>query len=218
VITQCSISELYKTGDQAVIALAKKCERRRCGHIPDPVVGHDCITACLNVEGENKHRYILATQDEELRAEMRSVPGVPMVYIRRAVMIMEPPSQASLTRRDTREREKLGGLEKRKRDGGEAEGEADVKRKKRKGPKEPNPLSVKKKKKNEAEGTGETDELNDQNTGTGDVVYNIVGDVTESIRRTKAVRRRKKHKRASKVTEDSIPAVTEGGAEQSQTA
>ena len=132
-------------------------------------------------------------------------------------MIMEPPSQASLARREAREREKLGGLEKRKRDGGggEAEGEEGVKRKKRKGPKEPNPLSVKKKKKKEVEGTGKTDKLNDQNTGTGNVVYSIVGDVTESIRRTKAVRRRKRHKIASKETEDTIPAVTEGGAEQS---
>ena len=214
VITQCSISELYKTGDQAVIALAKKCERRRCGHIPEPLIGHDCITACLNIEGENKHRYILATQDEELRAEMRSVPGVPMVYIRRAVMIMEPPSPASLTRRDAREREKLGGLEKRKREGGEDEGEEGVKRKKRKGPKEPNPLSVKKKKKRPMERMDDTNKVDDGNNGIGNVVYNIVGDVTESIRRTKVVRRRKKHKRLSKGTEDSIPAVREDGEKQ----
>jgi U3 small nucleolar RNA-associated protein 23 len=215
VITQCCIAELYKTGDQDVIALAKKCERRRCGHIPDPLSGHDCITACLNVDGENKHRYILATQDETLRAEMRAIPGVPMMYIKRAVMIMEPPSPTSLARRDTREREKLGSVEKRKRvdDDGEDD-DAEPTRKKRKGPKEPNPKSVlkKKKKPNAVEKRKEEKKSEDADAAMTD---NIIGDVSDSVRRSKSVRRRKSHKKASKGTETSIPALPNAEGEQS---
>ena len=205
-ITQCSISELYKTKDQAAIALAKTCERRRCGHVPDPVSGQQCLTACINISGENKHRYILATQDETLRRETRLLPGVPMVYIRRAVMIMEPPSPATLAKREALEREKLGGgsLGKRKRD---ESGEEKI-QKKRKGPKEPNPLSVKKKKKvTDTQGAGEDDESEDRDdVNRRGAEGNVIGEVTRSTRRPKSARKRKHHKRSSELTEDAIPA------------
>lgn len=214
-ITQCCISELYANADPAAIALAKSCERRRCGHIPDPVSSHDCLTSCIDISGKNKHRYILATQDEQLRGQMRKIPGVPMVYIRRAVMIMEPPSPASLARRDALEQEKLSGLEgqgKRKRDEDEDEQTA---AKKKKLPKEPNPLSMKKKKKttparamvlptenSEQSVAGEEDSIGNENEG------NIIGDITDSVRRRKSTRRRKYHKK-SKPNSETIPAEVE---------
>jgi U3 small nucleolar RNA-associated protein 23 len=205
VITQCSISELYTSGDKEAIALAKSFERRRCGHIPDALSSHDCLTSCINISGENKHRYILASQDEILRGEMRVIPGVPMVYIRRAVMIMEPPSPATLARKDVLERAKLGGLEptgKRKRDDEEGE----KVKKKRKGPKEPNPLSIKKKMRS-AEGT---EGSRAGNKDGNDVVQeqNVIGDVTDSTRRHKSIRRRKRHK-GSKAMGNATPAESE---------
>jgi U3 small nucleolar RNA-associated protein 23 len=189
VITQCSIAELYANADPAPIAIAKTCERRRCGHIPDALTSHDCLTACVNVAGVNKHRYILATQDERLRGSMRMIPGVPMVYIRRAVMIMEPPSPASLEMRDVVERQKLGGrvLGKRKR-----EDEGTVKKKK--GPKEPNPLSVKKKKKSVKGGMVETAVEEGNEIVAGDAESNVVGDINDSTGRQKSTRRRRHHK------------------------
>ena len=199
-ITQCCISELYANADPDPIALAKTCERRRCGHIPDPLSSHDCLTSCLNISGENKHRYILATQDERLRGEMRMIPGVPMVYIRRAVMIMEPPSPASLTKRDVLEREKLGGLEgsKRKRDGND-DGTA---KKKKKAPKEPNPLSVKKKKSVKAAPTERSEGIVEEEREEGNErearEENVIGEISNSARRHKATRRRKHHKKSSK--------------------
>jgi U3 small nucleolar RNA-associated protein 23 len=213
VITQCSISELYANADPTPITLAKSCERRRCGHIPDPLSSHDCLTSCINISGENKHRYILATQDEQLRVQMRRIPGVPMLYIRRAVMIMEPPSPASLARRDALEREKLSGLEgqgKRKWD--DEEGEETVRKKKRR-PKEPNPLSVKKKKNTTpAKAIIQPVENSEQNVadkeGSVDNVereQNVIGDVTDSIRRHKSTRRRKHHKK-SKPNSETIEA------------
>ena len=44
----------------------------------------------------NKHRYVLATQSQELRQKLRTIPAVPIVHINRSVMILEPPSDATL--------------------------------------------------------------------------------------------------------------------------
>jgi U3 small nucleolar RNA-associated protein 23 len=207
VITQCCIAELYRTGEAAPIALAKKCERRRCGHIPDALSSPDCLTACVNVHGENKHRYILATQDDKLRSEMRLVPGVPMVYIRRAVMIMEPPSSATMGRRDEIERKKLGlgdTMGKRKREEGDVERPA----KKRKGPKEPNPLSVKKKLKTNTNVERLENDIEDDRT---EPKMNIIGEVTDSLRRHKSTRRRRRHKKSS--TSETGEVIPEGAEE-----
>ncbi|KAJ5259733.1 hypothetical protein N7524_008795 [Penicillium chrysogenum] len=96
-----------------------------------------------------------------LRAGARSIPGVPIIYVKRSVMVLEPMSGPSEMVRDGHERGKFrAGLDvdpmlgKRKRDG-EADGESadEAEPKKKRGPKvkAPNPLSVKKpKKKTEA--------------------------------------------------------------------
>ena len=44
----------------------------------------------------NKHRYVVATQSHPLRISLRAVPGVPIVHVKRAVMILEPASDATL--------------------------------------------------------------------------------------------------------------------------
>lgn len=92
-----------------------------------------------------------------LRSAARSIPGVPIIYVKRSVMVLEPMSGPSEMVRDGHERGKFrAGLDvdpmlgKRKRDG-EADGESDAEAepKKKRGPKvkAPNPLSVKKAKK-----------------------------------------------------------------------
>lgn len=104
---------------------------------------------------------------------MRQIAGVPLVYVNRSVMIMEPMAEKSEEIRDTEERAKFrAGLKgrrgasepeslKRKRTDEDGEGDdidagartngtADtqpIPKKKRKGPKGPNPLSMKKTKK-----------------------------------------------------------------------
>jgi U3 small nucleolar RNA-associated protein 23 len=116
----------------------------------------------------NKHRYVVATQDPEVRAYLRRIPGVPLIYINRSVMIMEPMGGATEELKQKEERQKfkaglksrLNGnttLGKRRRD--EEEGMDDMApqrpaavsttdavstTKRKKGPKGPNPLSVKK--------------------------------------------------------------------------
>lgn len=171
-ITQCCMEALYKAGDKSVIALAKRFERRRCNHnIKDPKKPAECIKSIVDINGENKHRYIVASQDLKLRRYLRRIPGVPLIHISRSVMVMEPLSTASARVGNKMEQDKLfKGLNdpesagrKTLNDGNETkDGDATVP-KKRKGPKGPNPLSVKRSKKHKGEGevkeTGNDGEL-----------------------------------------------------------
>ncbi len=158
-------------GMSFVIDKAKLFERRRCDHRPEeypqPLSAVECLSSVVDPKGSrtNKHRYVVACQDLDVRKAMRGVMGVPLVYINRSVMIMEPMAGATLQNREKEEREKFrAGIKsrvsgsqgmKRKRDvEGEGKGDTDTgdgaakrKRTHGKGPKGPNPLSVKKSKK-----------------------------------------------------------------------
>ena len=182
----CAKTQLYarksEPGVEQAIEKAKaQFERRRCGHHPDtyaePLSAHECVLSVVDPKGSgagNKHRYVCAINDDGLRASLRQVPGVPLIFIRRSVVLMEPMAHATARVRSAEERGKFraeikrpGG--KRKRDvededeegaAGKGEGRSgsrgpdattpksdDRKKRKPRGPKEPNPLSVKKKKK-----------------------------------------------------------------------
>ncbi|CCC69847.1 hypothetical protein NCAS_0D02660 [Naumovozyma castellii] len=153
-ITQCCMQALYEANDQNAIELARRFERRRCNHNPkDPKTPIECIESVVNINGQNKHRYVVAAQDVAIRRKLRQVPGVPLVHISRAVMIMEPLSDASAKVSKRKENEKLyKGLNDPKYTGVKTAAE-DVKiddkpkpKKSKYGPKSPNPLSMKKKK------------------------------------------------------------------------
>ncbi|KAI3401728.1 hypothetical protein diail_9392, partial [Diaporthe ilicicola] len=96
-ITQCSMRHLYaqnkEPGVSRAIDKAKDYERRRCGHHPDEFPEPCSTLECLSgvVGPKNKHRYVVASQDPEVRAKMRAIPGVPLVYINRSVMIVSLP-------------------------------------------------------------------------------------------------------------------------------
>jgi len=171
-ITQCSIRHLYaaakEPGVSYLIDKAKTYERRRCNHLPEdypePLSTKECLASVVDPKSSNtnKHRYVVASQELEVRKHMRGVLGVPLVYINRSVMIMEPMADATAGNREREEKIKFrdglksrgSGSLKRKREDGQETGEKPVsteddpkKSKKRKGLKEPNPLSVKKPKK-----------------------------------------------------------------------
>lgn len=189
-ITQCSIRHLYSlqpdnetltaAAKNAIIDQAKTFERRRCNHheLPEPLSTLECLSSVVDPKDNltNKHRYVVATQEIEVRSHMRRVLGVPLIYINRSVMIMEPMAGNS---QEVREKEEKGkfrtGLSARrgtKRKHGEEDdddeegGNGDQSRwsvalehnggntakddrieKKRKGVKAPNPLSMRKPKK-----------------------------------------------------------------------
>ena len=182
-ITQCCIQALYATENQDAINLAKSFERRRCNHPPkDPKAPAVCIESVVNIDGENKHRYVVATQDINLRRRLRRIPGVPLLHMNRSVMVMEPLSDASARISKKMEQEKLfkglndakhAGLKRSGEDESEDIEEKQEMKKRRLGPKEPNPLSMKKKKKkqtnvgldnnNNKENDNKTDSTDDSN-------------------------------------------------------
>ena len=41
-------------------------------------------------------RYFIASQDRELRSALGSTPGVPLIYLNKVTLVLEPPSSASL--------------------------------------------------------------------------------------------------------------------------
>jgi len=222
-ITQCSMRHLYKASSEPGVSFlidkAKLFERRRCGHLPEeypePLSTKECLCSVVDPKDSktNKHRYVVASQEQEVRKHMRAIKGVPLVYINRSVMIMEPMAGATV---ETREREERGkfraGIKsgrasgsqgmKRKRDGeddeelarsGSAGEEPRIKKKKAvRGPKGPNPLAVKKSKKR-TEGNGvklpskEASEKKTVRTTEDD----MVAETTEGNIKQK---RRRKHK------------------------
>lgn len=178
-ITQCSIRHLYnaKPKNNELIEQAKGYERRRCNHheLENPLSSLECLSSVVDPKDNltNKHRYVVASQDREVRAHMRTIAGVPQVYISKSVMIMEPMNTVSEEQREREERSKFrAGLkgqrnpdagQKRKRAEEEEVDESSVagevadrsrpqKKKKQKGPKQPNPLSMRKSTKQQASG------------------------------------------------------------------
>jgi U3 small nucleolar RNA-associated protein 23 len=159
-------------GASFLIDKAKTYERRRCDHrpedYPEPLSTKDCVASVVDPKGSktNKHRYVVASQELEVRKFMRGILGVPLVYINRSVMIMEPMAGATAENREKEERVKFraglkrgSGSLKRKREKEEVKEDPGVpenipKRKKAgHGPKAPNPLAVKKPKKLEGPAT-----------------------------------------------------------------
>jgi U3 small nucleolar RNA-associated protein 23 len=146
---------LYANKDeQDQIATAKTFERRRCGHhtLDTPLSTLECLRSVVdpNDNRTNKHRYVVASQDAEVRAHMRRVAGVPLIFIKRSVVILEPMAEETGRARvqEERSRFRVGLREtgvkagKRKREDGEGGGEGEERKKKVKGPKGPNPLSA----------------------------------------------------------------------------
>jgi U3 small nucleolar RNA-associated protein 23 len=163
---------LYEAKDETVIEHAKGFERRRCNHhtLEKPLTALECLSEVVDPKSTlvNKHRYVVASQNPKVRVMLRRIPGVPLVYINRSVMILEPMATATEDVRDKEERAKLregikgrrGTTEsaKRKRDdeNEDVNGQRTLdtistpdapkrpEKKRRKGEKGPNPLSVKK--------------------------------------------------------------------------
>jgi U3 small nucleolar RNA-associated protein 23 len=176
-----------------------------------------------NEQPKNKRHFVLATADPtdaerrklgrqfvDVREAARNVPGVPIVYVKRSVMVLEELSSASKRLKGGVEKERLreglvvgtGGERKRKRgeeDGGEADGdgaqEAEgpaVKRRMVKRAKGPNPLSVKKKKPKPQAQSQPQDGAEDgaEDAGAGDTMSKKLQEETEIPK----AKRRRKHK------------------------
>ncbi|KAJ1996104.1 hypothetical protein H4R26_006216, partial [Coemansia thaxteri] len=106
-VTHCGISEILKSSSDfraQAIASSKEFEKRRCPH-QDPVSGLECIREIMGKE--NKNNYCVAVQDDELRARLRAIPGVPILHVKQSVVVLEPKSQVAQDVGRQKEREKL---------------------------------------------------------------------------------------------------------------
>ncbi|KAI1383053.1 uncharacterized protein F4822DRAFT_422043 [Hypoxylon trugodes] len=236
-ITQCSMRHLYERksepGVQAAIEQAKSTfERRRCGHHPDeypePLSALECMHSVVDPKdnGVNKHRYVCAINDDDVRSYLRQVAGTPLIFIRRSVMIMEPMATVSAKIRSKDERSKFRAelkapaARKRKRDEDEDDSDQDddgeqntsgtrtaqqpeKKKKKPFGRKEPNPLAVKKKK-------SKSKPTNDQHSKASDAK-----DATraEEAGQTDAPKRKRRRKHKSGTSTENATTSNDAGVE-----
>jgi U3 small nucleolar RNA-associated protein 23 len=201
-------------GVSYLIDKAKSYERRRCNHLPEeypePLSTKECLASVVDPKDSktNKHRYVVASQELEVRKHMRGIIGVPLLYIKRNVMIIEPMAGATADNRDREERQKFrdglkggrgSGSLKRKREDEIETGKKDEdveagtpkKPKKVQGPKGPNPLSVKKPKKRPEGKDPKSGPRQDKEKESGVAMSSLATDGSEPSKRRK---RRRKHK------------------------
>lgn len=117
VITQCSIRHLYTLSSvpqaekESFIAIAKTMERRRCNHhtLDEPLSTIDCFSSVIGSKNSdaNHNRYVVASQEEDVRRYCRGIKGVPLVYVKRSVMVMEPMAESSVNAKAGIERDKF---------------------------------------------------------------------------------------------------------------
>jgi len=105
----------------------------------------------------NSGKYLVASQDEQLWAKLRKVPGVPVVHAQRALLVLAPPSAATaaaaaraLNKQGTlnqNEKEIVKSIKAHQAKKRKMEQASEPKVRLKKKAKGPNPLSMKKKKK-----------------------------------------------------------------------
>lgn len=251
-ITQCSIRHLYTLkstnislpAKESLIATAKTMERRRCNHheLDEPLSTLECLSSIIDPKGSktNKNRYVVASQEEGVRRYCRGVKGVPLLYVKRSVMIMEPMSKETAGVRARAEKEKfrqglrgrVAGLGKRKRDKEDSEDEARARgdqsavmndeaktaqRRRTRGVKGPNPLSVKKpkietKKKNAMKNTeGQRAQRIEPKEKAEPGVDHMVDIVIGAEANASRLSERKKKRRRKKPTQNKVFTAAEEG-------
>jgi U3 small nucleolar RNA-associated protein 23 len=110
------------------------------------------VSQCIQhlVGDKNERKFVVCTQEVELRKALRLVPGVPLLYLNRSVLVFEEISRATLAIVRQEEKANMAKLdvnEKRKLEQmqvGEAADQEEQQRLTKKRAKGPNPLSNKK--------------------------------------------------------------------------
>ncbi|KAL4110776.1 hypothetical protein PRIC1_002463 [Phytophthora ramorum] len=114
-----------------------------------PVDVSKCIQSIIG--DKNDRKFVVCTQEVELRKALRLVPGVPLFYLNRSVLVFEEISRATVAivrQEEKANMVKLDVNEKRKLDqmqeGEKGEAQDEQQRLAKKRAKGPNPLSMKK--------------------------------------------------------------------------
>lgn len=125
--------------------VARRLELRRCHH-DEPCSVAQCFQSLIGKE--NPFHYGVAADDEQVKASIRQVAGVPLVYVERVFPLLEPPTNLTLATLAKQEASKQGlsTIEAKiiQKQFGDAKEPEIIPKHKRKRAKGPNPLSVKK--------------------------------------------------------------------------
>jgi U3 small nucleolar RNA-associated protein 23 len=91
----CVLAELEAIGAPVVAAL--EFARVHCETIRDPASNTMTPTDAIKkiVGTSNLLKYIIATQEDDLRSHLRSIAGVPLLHIQRTILLLEGPSTSS---------------------------------------------------------------------------------------------------------------------------
>ncbi|XP_021351522.1 rRNA-processing protein UTP23 homolog [Mizuhopecten yessoensis] len=154
VTTECVKEECAAFGTllYGPLKILRQFDVQHCKH-KKPVKAARCMTSV--VKNSRDKQLMIATQDHELREELREKhPGVPLLFVAYNAINMESPTELSKGTADKELQARMAPSEHQmevlKKLKVQAFGEEPVKKKfKRKGPKGPNPLSCQKSKKGE---------------------------------------------------------------------
>lgn len=153
--------------DARTVSLAKHIQALRVGQSDAESRAMDAREALQRLVGSsNRHKYVVATQDDDFKSALARVPGVPVIGFQQVVLVLEAPSRASVDAAAQRERRKMEPARAERKvlralaaasepstvphgdeaatvvNSDNAVGGAGQKRKRRKGVAGPNPLSV----------------------------------------------------------------------------
>lgn len=110
--TPCIQAELQRhdrLNDAGASFVARRFEIRRCQHDKGSKTGSECLKDL--VSSNNPHHYCIAGQDIELRKDLRKIPGVPLIFILRDTVLMEPPTEKCLEIAKKMEKKKLKNVD-----------------------------------------------------------------------------------------------------------
>lgn len=91
---QAELTAYDRKNDAGASFVARRFEVRRCQHDKGSKSGAECIKDLIS--SNNPHHYCIASQDLELRKDLRKIAGVPLIFILRDTVLMEPPTDKSL--------------------------------------------------------------------------------------------------------------------------
>ena len=107
-VVDSAIKELEELGEEASLRLAKQLERQRVGRDLAESQRFSPPQAITKLVGQrNFKKFMVATLDEDLASTLRNVPGVPLLFMRRVMILLEAPSDASRAFWKKQEDEKL---------------------------------------------------------------------------------------------------------------
>lgn len=151
--TKCVLAECEALGTllYGPLKVLRQFHVQPCRH-DSPKPPTKCIRSVLK---KNKHKFFVATQDPEFTELLRSLSGVPLLFIAFNTIILESPGEMSKSVANEKLERKLAptdfAMKQIKELKKETFGEEEVKKKKKRKIKGKNPLSCKKKKKRTAE-------------------------------------------------------------------